>query len=630
MVVCITLLFALLGFTSFGDTSCEVYKTQVINDCDVCINTVRSIKDELSYIKADAERGVGESSATSNAWYNMMFRGIVVNAQSSFARAESLEDSILSIQQTARELQCNSSSDGSCDCAEVLGDISAQLSTISDKLVAQGSKVDTINTRLNSIITITTTIRDKVSNVDSNVGNMSTVLSDIKGYIESQSEVLQSILGDNYDKGVQGILANAEGGVEWLEDIYDFVAKFEEPITETAAQLYQICEYFDNYLQQAFPLWLELLQKLDPEKVSSLIDNLTWFIGRNGDSDTTAKSFQDLYSIVSVLGNQITNVFANTGLTASPISSIYTLKSYNGQPSISPLSTWIAPFHSYMSANTMRGYTLKNTLFYGFKSQVGLLSSLNNYAYADYISMGVLTNLVASGFSSITNTLVDQFSIFANDSPLKGTTEKPDKYYDYLTNYYIKVSVNPSGSASEPYTNWFNRIEMLLAALVFKTDKPVSNNFTTANTESMRGALDSALDNVRGIQDNSQSVITTVEKSSRSLLNVISQWDDKLTMASSLPSHIDFIDIGGAKDGGGAKRASSDPGLGGAVNTKIGLDLSSGPLKLFLDSCRAVSTLCWIFVFIFAGWGVACFMVSKFLTVIKFCYAVFKVALGLG
>ena len=613
MVVCITLLFVLLGFTSFGDTSCEAYKTQVINDCNSLISSLQYTRSRVFDIRSQASGWIGYS----NDVYQSSFQSIIAYADNAMGSLDTNISQVNSIKTTALSLTCNSS-DGSCDCAEVLGNISTQLSTISDNLVVQGVKIDTINARLNSILSIITTINGKLTSVDRNVLDISTAVADIKDYLISQTDLLQDILGDSYDKGIQGILANAEATTEWLDDIYGLLQLFEEPITDIAAQLYQICDYFDNYLQEAFPLWLELLRKIDPDKVSSMIDNINWFVGRNGESDIQAKSFQDLYLIISLIGSNVTNRFFNIGmLTPYPY---YRLSSSQSISSGGASSFW-------RDTSKMRNYYLKDYLYWIFNDIYMSLSSLNNYHWANYNSMGVLTNLVSSGFSSITNTLVEQFSIFANDSPLKGTTEEPDKYYDYLTNYYIKVSVNPSGSASEPYTNWFNRIEMLLAALVFKTDKAVSNDFTTASAESMEGSLSGALDNVRGIQDNSQSVITSVEKSSQSLLNVMSQWNDKLTMSASLPSHIEFVDLGGAKDGGGAK-SSSDSSSG--VDTKIGIDLSSGPLKLFVDSCRSITTLCWIFVFIFAGWGVARFMVAKFLIVIKLCYVIFKTALGLG
>ena len=451
-----------VGSAVFGGVDCEAYKTQVLNDCNAAINTVRMIDNELNYISHEAAIGANSSSNTTNSSYYNTFIAIKEYADNSLGRVQTLEDNILSIQQTARELQCTTS-DGSCDCADVLGDISAQLSTINNNLVAQGSKIDTINTRLNSIITITTTVRDKLVNVDSNVGNMSTVLTDIKGYLESQAEVLQSIFGDSYDKGIQGILANAEATTDWLDDIYTLLQSFEELISDIAAQLYQICDYFDNYLQEAFPLWLELLRVVDPEKVSSALDNLSNNMGLGNFLDLfTNQYFSTWLKLTSTkLNRPITSVGS---INAQYVQSLFnpSTKNYGFVfGNIWPTRPFIPSFENML---LLYADTIPRTL--ASISTIEYLRYLNENTNSVNSILTDFTNQVAQGFASLTN--LTSYSIkpyidALDKSPLDGQT---GDFFVYLTNDYLSAF-----SGTNPNTNYFRRVEVLLAAMLFRDNQ---------------------------------------------------------------------------------------------------------------------------------------------------------------
>ena len=218
-----------------------------------------------------------------------------------------------------------------------------------------------------------------------------------------------------------------------------------------------------------------------------------------------------------------------------------------------------------------------------------------------------------------TNKITEINSIFYNNSPLEDFQEdvNPSNIYNFVTNYYIKVSTDPSGSASENKTNWFNRIEMLLTALVFRPQEVAqSNKFDNANasqSQAFGDSLKSVLnDDITEVQSKSTDLKEQFEKTKTSLLKFFNHLDDKLGSLASKPSHIEFFEL---------------TVKGEKKKVEITTTKSFGSLA---DALRSITTLCWISFFVYLIYVLSIWLFHKFSTILKFCYAVFKTLIGIG
>lgn len=314
---------------------------------------------------------------------------------------------------------------------------------------------------------------------------------------------------------------------------------------------------------------------------------------------------------------------SNTAYTASLLAFRYNFDSQR----------WAQPIYRLSSLNPY--YKTTNAV------DIDKLKSLNDYLLLlAYNQMaydgGILTTLYTNTLNTFsfhrdyqkdfksysdftTNKIHEIVSIFNTTSPLDRITEdsNPSNIYNFVTNYYIKVSTNPSGSADENHTNWFNRVEMLLAALVFRPQEVApSNDFSNVKDNEKKQFEDSIkdfLDNDIGdIQQNSENVLSDFEKTKTSLLSFFSHLNNSFSSLASIPSHIEFFQIDTSN---------------GVTRVEIS---TQGTLATFADTLRAITTLCWISFFIVTSFLLSRWLFIKFSSILKFCYSVFKTLIGIG
>lgn len=100
----------------------------------------------------------------------------------------------------------------------------------------------------------------------------------------------------------------------------------------------------------------------------------------------------------------------------------------------------------------------------GILNQQYNLGSLNNYAHTNLIQNIFFHDrslqLLQQGFAGVSNSTIKPYIDELYKSPLDEVTSD---FYAYLTNSYLSAY-----SGTNPNTNWFRRVETLLAALVFQ------------------------------------------------------------------------------------------------------------------------------------------------------------------
>lgn len=260
------------------------------------------------------------------------------------------------------------------------------------------------------------------------------------------------------------------------------------------------------------------------------------------------------------------------------------------------------------------------------------LASINNYLY-DYYQNGIKlrdfdlselqitnivnvsltnnvdtswTNILVSGFASVntnlitinghivsfTNTLKNIDNNISNfvsvvlsldmDSPLHGYVGDDD-IYDYLTNYYFTVSTGNASSSQK--TNWFNRVEMLLGALVYGGSNSQGTNLVSNSThDDVKQDYDSITQDLTS-QEGLQSQLYTLQQSQLSVMQM-------------------FSDIGTIFDG----MSPTSDGITITINNPNNTRSSNGDIifhnsvdeksNTFFEFVRHLTTLAWTILYI--------------------------------
>lgn len=163
-------------------------------------------------------------------------------------------------------------------------------------------------------------------------------------------------------------------------------------------------------------------------------------------------------------------------------------------------------------------------------SIVGHTSSISNSTANINIKLDLFNTLVGNVFST------------RLDSSTQGSTPSYDgtvSRYSFLTNRYLSDSVSSGRS-----TNWFERIEILLAALVF-SDDGTNSNVASSYSEASR-KYDSEFASVNTALSAGDTEVSQglgyLDGSSRSFLSLLSAWHNSLSGAS-IPSTIKIISL---------------------------------------------------------------------------------------
>lgn len=201
------------------------------------------------------------------------------------------------------------------------------------------------------------------------------------------------------------------------------------------------------------------------------------------------------------------------------------------------------------------------------------LASVNNYLHKlsfvelPYISTNLETLVIES---------TNFFSFFRREIGVKGVLEDWDSdsgnYYDFLTNHYLTIMFNPShlSESESEKTNWFSRIETLLAALVF-ADSDGTNTVDDTKYEEERTSLMNSLDTLNYIP---QRRLDRFEIHSHSLLSSVRNFSSAFS-AASLPSRVNLVSIG-----------SSDSEM---------VYFETSEISPMIEACHCATTLIWCF-----------------------------------
>lgn len=182
-----------------------------------------------------------------------------------------------------------------------------------------------------------------------------------------------------------------------------------------------------------------------------------------------------------------------------------------------------------------------------------------------------------------------------SDTPLSDFSG--DSYYDYLTNLYL------NGSSSSPSTNWFERIEILLASMVFGDSgaSTISNEveFINFSEESIENAF-----NDYTFQSELNSGIDLVENTGENFLTILRGFHDSLSSVTQ-PQSI-AIGIGGL-DGQDTTTYQD------VMHGHFQVSFNSGASDNFTLIVRSMTTIIWILVTMMFVYFSARWLLSKVL-----------------
>ena len=334
--------------------------------------------------------------------------------------------------------------------------------------------------------------------------------------------------------------------------------------------------------------------------------------------------FDNIFDYYNYITNSLSSLPSGTMYSFSPL---FRILSYSNNISsidnrhlglFNSLTAFRNPTYSFVTRaedyfwNSMHAFASLNNFAY---SNTLAISSIYKSSVSNNVAFSTVSRILDRGFDGVTN----QFSIFigasAGASPVLGDyTSNDGSYHDYLTNYYIKVS-GSSVSGSTPLTNWFNRIEMLLAALVFQDDDGPNTNSIPGS--SSYDNLESELNqNMTTINQQGQDYLTTVDTSGRSLISMLREWNSAVSGVSR-PSSFVVASI----------PTQASPSRSGS-SLDITLDTDNQSLSSFVELVRGVTTLIWVTLFLVFGYFLSIRIITIIGKLISFGYSVYSAVFG--
>lgn len=248
--------------------------------------------------------------------------------------------------------------------------------------------------------------------------------------------------------------------------------------------------------------------------------------------------------------------------------------------------------------------------------------SLNNYmGYLTRVQLPSISNDIDVLKSTTTNLYIastNHFSFFRNmtfqDSPLIDYSQQStfDSYYDFLTNHYVKVSFKQYNSLvgdEKAKTNWFSRIETLLAALVFN-DSAGTNTVDDTYGQVQQNNLINSLD---GMSQTSTTQVNLMSSMGDSLLASLRSLNSSFSSAVSMPGEVKLATVG----------------QDNSMHSNI-IKFQSSEISQLVEACRCATTLAWCFggiwlLFLFVSWSV-----KTSYSLCVFCWSVVSAIFGGG
>lgn len=230
------------------------------------------------------------------------------------------------------------------------------------------------------------------------------------------------------------------------------------------------------------------------------------------------------------------------------------------------------------------------------------LSDFQNTFYDfGYRQFPILTNTVGTLTKSSTNF----FSFFRAEIGVHGVLEdwtaQDGSYYDFLTNHYIQVVTGGTLSGNQSSkTNWFSRIETLLAALVFGDEGTSTNTVDSSAGSEFKAQISSSFNQL--IDGPQNEMVHDLEEITPNVIEQVRRFSGVFTSAS-MPSNITLFSQDG-EDG-----------------FKIAFEISND--SVYYDIFRNITTLCWSLVGLFFVYRFLVWSITKIVVLVQFCFNVF-------
>lgn len=290
-----------------------------------------------------------------------------------------------------------------------------------------------------------------------------------------------------------------------------------------------------------------------------------------------------------------------------------------------------------ISANARDNGWLPSIWWQNF-DQLKIMGSLNSFELNKYLNYhGPVTNNLISlnkTLDSLTDSTTNFFSFFRGELGVRGVLEDwqseevSGSYYDFLTNHYLSVVFGESLSGYQAEkTNWFSRIETLLAALVF-VDGSETNAYASAtdastnSVDNIKDSFNSTFDGVSSAPSTQMELAVDIEKSMYNSLKSFSQAFSSASLPSTVRLLYVYKDDGG---GGGSLRKGALRSSGGSVDVSVDVD---GKLSDFIEILRSCSTLCWVFFGLWFMFKFAVWTVKKIYFLIRYIIDFFNMVAG--
>lgn len=336
-------------------------------------------------------------------------------------------------------------------------------------------------------------------------------------------------------------------------------------------------------------------------------------------------------------------------------------QSNNVQPSLYPLSP-------YDELQHLRNATIYDAISSGFASLLISQGSINNYLYwlkaiagsnrleaveSHLVSVsnlvGRLDDYVLGDFSNEVSRLVETLSyvtnrvdyttnlvylaelVETNNTFLSSIDSKLDvldyikilsttplseysgdqDYFDYLTNLYINGSADSGGVS----TNWFERMEILLASLVFvdsdgTNDIPQGVEMEGFDTQTFENALTDYT-----FTEDFTSAVGNIETTSQNFMQILNGYHSAIKSVS-LPASVS-IGIGGL-DG------EDTHDFKDMMHGHFQVSFNVGASDRFTVIVRAVTTMCWVLLTLIFIWHCGFWICSK----IQFFYRLMRLLIN--
>lgn len=379
--------------------------------------------------------------------------------------------------------------------------------------------------------------------------------------------------------------------------------------------------------------FIDLIAEID-EFLYSCLQDLSWISSR---VRSIMLSVEQYLPYLQTISNDLKSIGGITNsLAASSLLSFDRFRYYaQGQLNSSVLQLY--PLSPYDTASNLRNATIYDAVAAGFESLLISQGSINNYLYwlkavsgsnrldvvNDHIIavsnlVGRLDDYVLGDFSNEVARIAESLSFLTNrvdyttnlvdivdalhtnnqylasiDSKLdvldyiKVLSDTPlsdfsgDSYYDYLTNLYLN-----GASSSSPSTNWFERIEILLASLVFGDSGGSTISNEVSFSDFSENTVESAL-TTYSFGNELNSGVSLVENTGNNFYQILAGFDNRLSGAV-VPQRIS-IGIGVVD---GQDTSSFDDLVGGHFQVSF----SSGSVDSFTLVVRSVTTIIWILI----------------------------------